>query len=90
MLRELKMEDVQSLQGSAFEINDEQEQHEAQMSKKQQQELTKGFGEGDWLILWIWLTEGGMGDGDDTSVNQGMITVWFAASGTDPAGRCEN
>ncbi|PBK66203.1 hypothetical protein ARMSODRAFT_1021793 [Armillaria solidipes] len=76
-LRELKMEDVQSLQGSAFEIDDEQEQREAQMSKKQRQELAKGFGEGDRLISWIWLTEGGMGDGDDTSVNQEVKIEWL-------------
>ncbi|KAK0432711.1 hypothetical protein EV421DRAFT_1719308, partial [Armillaria borealis] len=34
-LQELKMEDIQSLQGSVFEIDNEEEQRKTQMSKKQ-------------------------------------------------------
>ncbi|KAK0432710.1 hypothetical protein EV421DRAFT_1719283, partial [Armillaria borealis] len=30
----------------------------------------KGFGEGDRLVSWIWLTEGEMGDGSDVTVNK--------------------
>ncbi|PBK59706.1 hypothetical protein ARMSODRAFT_991083 [Armillaria solidipes] len=76
-LRQLKMEDVQSLQGSVFEIDNEEEQREAQMSKKQCQERAKGFGEGDRLISWIWLGEGGMGDGNDATVNQEVRVEWL-------------
>ncbi|PBK63593.1 hypothetical protein ARMSODRAFT_979742 [Armillaria solidipes] len=75
-LRELKAGDITSLHGSVLEI-DEAEEDELVGPSQKRWKTAKEVGEGHQEILWIWIQEGALGDGQDEKLSQAVKLKWL-------------